>query len=121
MIVFHGTAGINLASIKAEGLRARLHDHVQKKCACTSTDFEVAAVFAVRRTSSEDWLKTRSITGIVLEFELTGTDGTDYMSVRDSHSMQDESEIAIFRPKRLRLLAHWVYTATWVRHPLEAQ
>lgn len=119
MIVYHGTAGTNFDSIQARGLRASVHGHVPKDCACTTTVFKVAAMFALRKTSSADWGKGPTITGIVLEFDLGGVEGKDWLPVRDPHCMQDEAEIAVFRPNRLRLVARWVYSSEWVRHPLE--
>ncbi len=66
MIVYHGTANTSFESIRDNGLRVRTQAHVLRDCVCTTTDFKVAARFAMRKTPSADFLKLKKITGIVL-------------------------------------------------------
>lgn len=114
MNVFHGTGHYALDSIMREGLIKRRHSHISKPCACTSLDFRVAQLFAVRKTPSEDFMAGK-ITGIVLEFEVNGRLGKDYQPVRDLRSLQEEQEIAVFSPRCLRLLAVWRHCQKWER------
>lgn len=58
MIVYHGTGGYNLDSIRRTGLETRSRAYVRRKCACTTTDFKIAELFAIRHTPADDffWL-----------------------------------------------------------------
>lgn len=114
MKVFHGTGNYAVPDITTGGLRKRLHPHVSKPCACTSLDFDIAKLFAVRKSSSEDFIAGK-ITGVILEFEMKGRLGKDYLPVRDTHSLQEEREIAVFSPRCLRLIAVWKYDQEWER------
>jgi len=58
------------------------------------------------------------ISGVVLEFHLRGQVGSDYEAVTDSRSLQEESEIAVYVPSRLQLIAVWKHDQKWIRHPL---
>lgn len=115
--VFHGTGHYALDGIIHQGLKKSKQAHVDKACACTSLEFNVAQLFAVRKTPSDDFIAGK-ISGVVLEVEVDGQLGIDYMPVRDSRSIQEEHEIAIFSPKRLKLIAVWRHDQQWVRHPL---
>lgn len=106
MIVFHGTGGYNLQSIQSNGLEARRRKYVRGKCACTTTDFKIAELFAIRHTPSDDFMRGL-VTGIVLEYELTGRQGRDYAPARDASALQEEAEIAVFNVRTLRLVAVW--------------
>jgi hypothetical protein len=116
--VFHGTGYYALDAIIRQGLKTAKHGHVAKACACTSLDFDIAQLFAVRRTPSDDFIAGK-ISGVVLEFEVNGLLDRDYSPVRDSHSLQEEQEIAIFSPKCLRLVAVWRHDLKWARHLLD--
>lgn len=115
--VFHGTGHYALDGIVRQGLKKAKHAHVDKACACTSLDFRIAQLFAIRKTPSDDFIAGK-ISGVVLEFEVDGQLGRDYLPVRDSRSIQEEQEIAIFSPKCLRLIAVWRHDQQWARHPL---
>jgi hypothetical protein len=116
LTVFHGTGDYNLKEIQEEGpiFRSRNY-HRRRKSFCTTSDFKVAARFALRRTSADDFLCGK-ITGIVLEFEVSGVETKDYESVRDPSSLQDEHEIAVYNPKGLKLVAVWRNSDTWNRY-----
>ncbi len=118
MIVFHGTGHYAFEAISQRGLLKRHHSHVPKPCACTSLDIEIAKLFAVRKSTAEDFMAGK-LSGIVLEFELSGRVGRDYLPVCDYRSLQTENEIAVFSPRRLQLLAVWRHEQDWQRHSLK--
>jgi hypothetical protein len=108
LTVFHGTGAYNLGNIVSEGPKVRSRVYVPRPSFCTTTDFQVAMTFAFRKTSSEDYLKGL-ITGVVLEYELTGIEGKDYLPVADPRCMLDEKEVAVCNTKTLNLKAVWRY------------
>ena len=117
MVVFHGTSEHAVPLVSRDGLLVKKHNHVRRKCACTSLEFKVAEVFAIRRTPADDFIAGK-ISGVVLEFHLRGQIGSDYEAVIDSRSLQEESEIAVYVPSRLQLIAVWKHDQKWIRHPL---
>lgn len=117
MIVFHGTGHYVLPLVLKKGLAKYQYPHVPVPCACTSTDFNAASRFAIRKTSADDF-RAGLISGVVLEFNLAGVEGKDYTPAKGS-SLQEEYEIAVLNIKRLTLVAVWKYDSKWVRHPLE--
>jgi len=118
MIVFHGTSNYVLPMVQENGLLLYKYNHVKRKCACTSLELKAAQLFAIRRTSSDDFMAGK-ITGIVLEFEINGQAGRDYEEVKDRRSLQDEKEVAVYSPKCLSLIASWSHEKQWCRHPLD--
>ena len=106
MLVFHGTGGYALSGFVAEGPRKQRRNYLRKTAFSTTTVFDVAALFAFRKTPSDDFLQGIE-SGIVLEYELRGVDGRDFESVRDPHCLQEEHEIAVYNVRKLTLLAVW--------------
>jgi hypothetical protein len=117
MIVFHGTSNYAFPSIAEKGLLLNKYRHVNRKCACTSLEFKSAEVFALRKSSSDEFIAGK-ITGVVLEFKLQGEIKKDYEPVKDQNSIQEEHEIAVFVSKCLKLMAVWIHDKKWIRHPL---
>jgi hypothetical protein len=115
MTVYHGTSAAALTPIREGGLDKRRRNYTKKPCACTTTDLKVAQTFAARKTGSDDWLAGR-LTGVVLEFTLSGVVVRDYEPARDPSCMQNEAEIAVYNPKKLSLVALWRHDGNgWVR------
>ncbi len=113
--VFHGTGWYAESNIRLVGPEMKHRSYHQKrKSFSTSTDFAVAELFAIRRTSQNAYLQG-GIDGVVLEFSLSGTVGKDFDPVRDPSCTQDEKEIAVYNRKRLRLVAVWRYDGDWKR------
>ena len=106
MIVYHGTGGYNLPSIQSNGLEVRRRKYVRRKCACTTTDFAIAELFAIRHTPSDDFMNGL-VSGVVLEYHLSGVTGRDHAPARDASALQEEAEIAVFNVRTLRLVAVW--------------
>jgi hypothetical protein len=106
MIVYHGTGDYALDPIRQKGLVCRRRRYTQRPAACTTTSLHIAKMFAIRKTSCQDYHEGR-ITGVVMEFELSGSEGRDYAPAVDPTCMHDEKEIAVFNVSRLRLVAVW--------------
>lgn len=115
MTVYHGTGDYALKPIVAKGLDLRTRAYTKRKCACTTTNFKVADLFAARHTLATDFMEGK-ITGVVLEFLLSGTEKFDYETVRDYATHQVEDEIAVYNLKRLVLVGiHRYVDGTWIR------
>lgn len=120
MIVFHGTSACCYDSIIKNGLRKILRSYLRgrnrlRHGACVTTNITVAQTFALRHTPIDDFL-CGEITGIIVEYELSGIDGRDYVAARDYRPAQDEAEVVVFETTMLRLTAVWRYhDAQWVR------
>jgi len=119
MTVFHGTGFYALEGIKNNGLELRNRHYVKRKCACTTTDLQVAQLFAVRRSTTDEFLNGK-ISGIVLEFELEGVLGRHYEPAKDYHTGKEEHEIAVYDPKFLRLTAIHRWDQDWIRKEVVA-
>lgn len=114
-IVYHGTGGYALDGFLKNPPEKRRRSYVRKPCFCTTHAFSVAATFASRKSSFDDF-RNGVVSGVVLEFELTGRDGVDYAAA-DGGALQDEREIAVFNINRLRLVAVWRHDESgWQRH-----
>jgi hypothetical protein len=115
LTVYHGTGHYSLNEILLEGpIFRRRQYHRPKKSFCTTTEFSVAERFAVRHTPADDFLSGK-ISGLVLEFEVCGKEGVDFEPVRDFSSMQEESEIAVYNRRKLKLVAIWRHQKEWIR------
>lgn len=114
MIVYHGTGDYSVESILNKGLHRKSYPHVSRLCACTSSDFRAAALFAMRKTSTDAFLAGK-VTGVVVEFELSGTT-RDFRPV-NNNSLQEEHEIAVFNVKCLKPIAIWRHDGDWKRQP----
>lgn len=108
MIVYHGTANWSIKGILKTGphTRPRVYVHSNRPSFCTTTDFQIAALFAFRKISTEDYAKGLFPSG-VMEFELSGEEGLDYEKAVDGRCIQDEKEIVVYNVKRLKLKAIW--------------
>ena len=106
MRVWHGTGDYALKDLlNGEPIRKR-RAYVPKPCFCATLSFRVASLFAMRKTSFEDFLKG-IVSGVVVEYELGGVEGKDFCLATDPCCMQDEQEVAVFNVDRLVPLATW--------------
>jgi hypothetical protein len=120
MIVYHGTGSYSLDGIMTSGLDLHHRNYVKRKCACTTTDIAIAQLFATRKTSGDDFLAGR-ITGVVLEFNLRGSERIDFEHAKDC-ALQDEREIVIYTPSSLILVAvHQYDNGIWRRNEVQWQ
>jgi hypothetical protein len=86
-----------------------------KRAFSTTTNFEIAALFALRRSPAAALHDERELGGI-LEYEFVGIEGRDWVRAKDPGVLQDEAEIAILKPKVLQLLAVYrMENDIWVR------
>lgn len=116
MIVWHGTGLCSLEGFLTTLPERKKRSYLNGKLAfCATVNFRVATMFAVRKTPVDDFLASNT-TGVVLEFELTGKEGRDYLSAEDHRCLQDEQEVAVLNVKKLKLLAVWRHTTKgWKR------
>ncbi len=118
--VYHGTGPGCLDNIAVDGIIRRKRrytpkPHRRKKAACVTTDRSVAELFAIRRTPSDDFINGL-VSGVILEFELHGDYGIDYVAAVDPTSLQYESEFLVFSERALILSAVWrSVKGVWVR------
>jgi hypothetical protein len=123
MTLFHGTGSYALAGFLKELPQMWPRAYVRgRKAFSTTTDFGVASMFAIRRSSIEEMRSNTA--GVVLEFELaqSAVRRRDFIETVDVKSMQDEKEIAIFNVRKLRLFAVWeMVDGKWNRRVLELQ
>ena len=119
MIVYHGTARWNLEKLLSSLPRVSPQSHLNlKKAFCTTTDFKIAALFALRRSPPSVLTGDESELGVVIEYEvaLTSREGKDWARAICHGVLQDEKEIAIFKPKILEILAVWICeNGEWIR------
>lgn len=114
MIVYRGMASYRADEVLRDGEAARLHGHLDRPACCCTTDFDIAVMFAIRKTPMVDFDR---ITGKVIEFELTGD---DWEMVRDPRAiLVDESEIAVYDVSLLTPVATWSAgdDGEWRRNP----
>ncbi len=119
MIVYHGTADYVLPLIQQTAHIVRRRTYVKRKSFCTTTERSVAELFAIRKTGTEAFLAGR-ITGVVLEYELCGSEPHDWQRVRDPRCMVEEHEVAVYNVRRLVLAAVWRYDKDWHREPVRS-
>lgn len=118
--VYHGTGPGCLDGIIAKGIERRKRrytpkPHCRKKAACVTTDRAIAELFAIRRTPSDDFM-SGVVSGVVIEFELEGDYGVDYVAAVDPTSLQYESEFLVFSERALVPSAVWrSVRGIWVR------
>ncbi len=103
MILYHGTAEYNLESFLRIGVKPSKRND-GNPCICMSTCFREATLFALRKTP----IINMDSTGIVLEFK------ADHPTLRMKRFkgqglLRDESEIRVYNPEFLRLVAYWRY------------
>lgn len=110
MIVYHGTARYNLDSL----LSSRPHINRRlylgdRKAFSTTTDFKVAALFALRRSPPSVLSGDEREMGVVIEYEFLEIlgKGRKWDHAVDHGTFQDEKEIAIFKPEILEFRAVW--------------
>lgn len=119
MIVFHGTGQDRLTGLLESGPRISPRLYLKGKRAFSTTkDFEIATLFALRR-SPQEALKDERFVGVVLEYEVarTSKSGKDWTPAKDSGILQDEAEIAVFKPSVLTLQAVWrLLDGKWNRY-----
>jgi hypothetical protein len=119
MIVYHGTSPYALQALLTSVPERAPRSHLKgKRAFCTTTDFEISALFALRRSPMEALRDEREMGG-VLEYEFVGIEGRDWVRAEAPGVLQDECEIAILRPAVLQLLAvHRMEGGAWVRRGL---
>lgn len=121
MIVYHGTGDYSLEPLVKEGPRLTPRPYLGgKKAFSTTTEFEIAALFALRRSPPSVLTGDERGMGVVLEYEIppTARKGKDWRPAVCRGVLQDEKEIAILKAAVLDLVAVWTLEdGEWVRHP----
>ena len=116
MLLYHGTARYNLAGFLQSIARTRRRVYVKDRrpSFATTRSFEIASLFAIRRTPIIDFPDR---VGVVLEFDGENLEVGDYEEVRDYRAtLQDEHEVVVFNPQMLKLVAIWEYAnGKWYR------
>ena len=110
MIVYHGTACWNLEGLLSSLPRVSPQSHLHgKRAFCATTDFKIAALFALRRSPPSILRGDESEMGVVIEYEFLSIlgKGRKWMPAVCRGVLQDEKEIAIFSPKILEIRAVW--------------
>jgi len=118
MIVYHGTSPYALQALLTSVPKRAPRAYLRGCCRLafsTTTDFEIAALFALRKSPQAALHDERELGGI-LEYEVVGIEGRDWVHAKDRGVLQDECEIAILSPSVLKLLAiHRMQNDLWVR------
>jgi hypothetical protein len=119
VIVYHGTARWNLEGLLSSLPRTYPQNHLNgKRAFSTTTDFEIAALFALRKSPPSILRGDESEMGIVIEYEFSSLlgKGRKWAPAVCRGVLQDEKEIAIFNPKILEIKAVWQSeNGKWVR------
>lgn len=110
MIVYHGTGRYNLESL----LSSRPHVTPRlylggRRAFSTTTDFKIAALFALRKSPPSVLSGDEREMGVVIEYEFYSFlgKGRKWAPAVEHGVLQDEKEIAIFRPEILEFRAVW--------------
>lgn len=121
MIVYHGTGLYNLDGLKGSKPRCEPRQYLKgRRAFATTTDFNIAALFALRRSPPAALRDEREM-GVVLEYEIAtnSRQGRDWTPAKCSGVLQDEQEIAVLNPAVLELVAVWRQEGgSWMRHAL---
>lgn len=114
MKLYHGTASYNLESFTRSGPQVSARHYIgrgSKRAFCTTISFDVASVFAFRKTPIQDMTQV----GIVLEFDGSKLSKGDFLKCKDPIAMHDEKEVSIFKPEKIKLVAYWKFENNWQR------
>ena len=115
MTVYHGTGACSVQAILDGKAFLSPRHYLRRRSFSTTTSFDVASIFAVRKTPAVDF-RRGEITGAVIEFELSGAEGKDFAPARDPSCMQEEQEIAVFNIKALKPVATYRHVrGRWTR------
>ncbi len=119
MIVYHGTGRDRLEGILRDGPRVQARQYLRgRKAFSTTTDIEIAELFAIRRSPPSILQGDESNVGVVIEYELAlvSQEGRDWKRTKCPGVLQDEQEVAVMKPKFLEALAVWfLRNDRWVR------
>ncbi len=119
MIVYHGTGRDRLKGILRDGPRVQPRQYLRgRKAFSTTTDIEIAELFAIRRSPPSILQGDESAVGVVIEYELAlvSREGRDWKRAKCWGVLQDEQEVAVMKPKFLEALAVWfLRNDRWVR------
>lgn len=119
MIVYHGTGRYNLESLLSSRPRVSPQMHLAgRKAFSTTTDFEIAALFALRRSPPSVLSGDDREMGVVIEYEFSSLlgKGRKWVPAVCHGVLQDEKEIAIFKPEILEFRAVWFSEKDeWIR------
>ena len=119
MIVYHGTGRDRLEGILRDGPRTQSRQYLrERKAFSTTTDIEIAKLFALRRSPPSILQGDESNAGVVIEYELAlvSREGCDWTRATCPGVLQDEQEVAVMKPKFLEALAVWfLRNDRWVR------
>jgi bacillopeptidase F (M6 metalloprotease family) len=117
MKVWHGTGDYALNGLLKNKPIKKARAYVSKPCFSTTLSFDIATLFAVRKTTATDFLKG-VISGVVVEYELNGTEGKHFKRAVDP-CLQNEQEVAVFSVDCLVPIAVWHhFNGKWNRGQL---
>lgn len=119
MIVYHGTGRDRLESILGSGPHIKPRQYLGgRKAFSTTTDIEIAKLFALRRSPPSILRGDETNAGVVIEYELAlvSREGRDWKRAKCWGVLQDEEEVAVMKPKFLEAFAVWfLRNDRWVR------
>lgn len=125
MNVYHGTGSYNLERLASTRPECTPRHYLGgRRAFSTTTDFEIAKLFALRRSSPGILRGDESACGVVIEYRLAkdARKGKDWMPARCPGVLQDEEEIAILNPEVLKFVAVWsLEDGIWVRNKAESR
>lgn len=123
MIVYHGTGRCSLDGLLSSPPQTAPRTHLRgKRAFCTTTDFEIAALFALRKSPPSVLRGDESEMGVVIEYEIASTSrkGKDWLEAACAGVLQDEQEIAVFKISILELQAVYrLENSIWVRRSMD--
>lgn len=119
MIVYHGTGRYNLESLLSSKPHVAPRMYLKgRRAFSATTDFKIAALFALRKSPPSVLSGDDSEMGVVLEYEFCSLlgKGRKWTPAVESGILQDENEIAIFKPEILEFKAVWFSEKDeWIR------
>lgn len=119
MRVYHGAANYSLPALQACDLELRPRQYLGgRRAFCTTTDFDIAVLFALRRSPPSLLRGDESEAGVVVAYTISvgAIEGKDWVHAVCGGVLQDEKEIAILNPKVLRFLSTFrLNRSNWIQ------
>ena len=80
MKLYHGTGDYSVGELLNTPPRKLPRIYLSKPHFSTSESLDAASLFAMRKSSFES-MKSGSLSGVVVEYEMTGTEGKDFKRI----------------------------------------
>lgn len=122
MIVYHGTGRCHLDGLLTSAPKKSPRPQLNwRRSFSTTKDFNIAALFAMRRSPPAALRDEREL-GVILEYEIAwnSREGKDWIETQERGVLQDEQEIAVFKVSILELQAvYQMENSIWVRRSMD--